>query len=184
MNVKNMVTGEQFRQYLTVFVSLEHYLKIEWYMKKIILPFLFVFCISSIYAQVTVVEKKDTTKLAEEVLGMNETTYDFGKIPQGKPVTHIFEVINNGKDSLKISNVQASCGCTTPEWEKDQVQAPGKKTKITVGYNAASEGQFLKSITIIYNGNQSKQIHIKGEVWKTPLTSAPENAALKSLKED
>jgi hypothetical protein len=183
MNVKNMITGEQFRTYLTVFVSLEHYLKIEWYMKKIILPFLFVFCISSIYAQVAVVEKKDTTSV-EEVLEMNEATYDFGKIPQGKPVTHVFEVINNGKDSLKISNVQASCGCTTPEWERDQAQAPGKKTKITVGYNAASEGQFLKSITITYNGTQSKQINIKGEVWKTPLTSAPENKELKSLKED
>lgn len=183
MNVKNMVTTEQFRRYLTVFVSLEHYLKIRWYMKKIFLPFLFVFCVSSIDAQVTAVEKKDA-KPAEEVLGMNETIYDFGKIPQGKPVTHIFEVINNGKDSLRISNVQASCGCTTPEWERDQVQAPGKKTKITVGYNAASEGQFLKAITITYNGSQSKQFNIKGEVWKTPLTSAPENKELKSLKED
>ena len=152
-------------------------------MKKLFLPFLLIFCVSSIYAQVTIDEKKDSNP-AEEVLGMNETVFDFGKIPQGKPVTHIFEVINNGKDSLRISNVQASCGCTTPEWERDQVQAPGKKTKITVGYNAASEGQFLKSITITYNGSQSRQINIKGEVWKTPLTSAPENKELKSLKEE
>jgi Protein of unknown function (DUF1573) len=153
-------------------------------MKKIFLPFLFIFCILSTRAQVALSEKKDSTKAVEEILGISEIIYDFGKIPQGKPVTHIFEVVNNGKDSLKISNVQASCGCTTPEWEQDKVQAPGKKTKITVGYNAASEGQFLKSITITYNGNQTRQINIKGEVWKTPLTSAPENAALKSLKED
>jgi len=151
-------------------------------MKRLFLPFLFVFCISSIYAQVAAVEKKDLK--APDVLGMNEVEFDFGKIPQGKPVTHIFEVVNNGKDSLKISNVQASCGCTTPEWERDQVQAPGKKTKITVGYNAASEGQFTKSITITYNGDQTKLITIKGEVWKTPLNSAPENKELKSLKED
>ena len=184
MNVKNMITAEQFRVYLTVFVSLTQYSKVQWIMKKIILPFLFVFYVSSIYAQSAVAEKTDTAKVVEEVLGMTETVYDFGKIPQGKPVTHIFEVINNGKDSLRISNVQASCGCTTPEWERDQVQAPGKKTKITVGYNAASEGQFMKYITVMYNGNQTKQITIKGEVWKTPLNSAPENAALKSLKED
>lgn len=121
---------------------------------------------------------------AEEVLVLKETVFDFGKIPQGKPVTHVFEVTNNGKDSLKISNVQASCGCTTPEWEREKVQAPGEKTAINVGYNAAAEGPFTKFITIAYNGNQTKQITIKGEVWKTPLTSAPENNSLKNLKEE
>ena len=124
------------------------------------------------------------TVLADESLGLKETTYDFGKIPQGKPVIHLFEVVNTGKDSLRISNVQASCGCTTPEWEREKVQAPGQSTKITVGYNAASEGIFSKFITVTYNGTQSKQITIKGEVWKTPLSSAPENAGLKGLKED
>ena len=122
--------------------------------------------------------------LADETLSLKETIYDFGKIPQGKPVVHLFEVVNKGQDSLKISNVQASCGCTTPEWERDKVQAPGQSTKITVGYNAASEGSFTKFITVTYNGTQSKQITIKGEVWKTPLSSAPENTGLKSLKED
>jgi hypothetical protein len=115
---------------------------------------------------------------------MQETTFDFGKIPQGKPVTHIFDAVNTGKDSLRISNVQASCGCTTPEWEREKVQAAGEKTKITVGYNAAAEGPFSKFITITYNGTQTKQLTIKGEVWKTPISSAPENKDLKSLKED
>ena len=122
--------------------------------------------------------------ITDESLGLKEAIYDFGKIPQGKPVTHVFEIVNNGMDSLKIANVQASCGCTTPDWERDKVQAPGQTTKITVGYNAASEGSFSKFITITYNGTQSKQITIKGDVWKTPLSSAPENAGLKSLKED
>lgn len=122
--------------------------------------------------------------ITDESFGLKETIYDFGKIPQGKPVIHVFEVVNTGKDSLKITNVQASCGCTTPDWERDKVQAPGQSTKITVGYNAASEGSFTKFITVTYNGTQSKQITIKGDVWKTPLSSAPENAGLKSLKED
>jgi hypothetical protein len=120
----------------------------------------------------------------QEVLGLKEEVYDFGRIPQGRPVTHIFNVDNIGQDSLKISNVQASCGCTTPEWERNKVQAPGEKTKITVGYNAAAEGPFSKYITITYNGTQTKQVTIKGEVWKTPATSAPENKDLKSLSEE
>ena len=48
-----------------------------------------------------------------EVLMLKEAEFDFGKIPQGKPVTHIFEVSNVGSTPLKILNVQASCGTIT-----------------------------------------------------------------------
>lgn len=119
---------------------------------------------------------------ADMMLSLKETEFDFAKIPQGKPVTHIFEVINKSKTPLKINNINASCGCTTPEWEKDKVVAPGEKTNITVGYNAAAEGPFTKFITVTYNDTQSKQITIKGEVWKTPGSSAPENKGLNDLK--
>ncbi len=119
---------------------------------------------------------------ATEALSMKEAEFDFGKIPQGKPVTHVFEIANMGKDSLKIVNVQASCGCTTPEWDRDKSLATGGAAKITVGYNAAAEGPFNKAVTITYNGTQTKVIFIKGEVWKTPAVSAPENKSLEDLK--
>ena len=119
---------------------------------------------------------------ADEMLSLKETEFDFGKIPQGKPVTHIFEVTNKSNLPLKIMQVNASCGCTTPTWEKDKTIAPGEKTTITVGYNAAAEGPFTKFITVSYNDTQSKQITIKGEVWKTPGSSAPENKAVNDLK--
>jgi hypothetical protein len=121
-------------------------------------------------------------KPADETLLLKETEHDFGKIPQGKPVTTVFTVTNSGKTPLKIENVQASCGCTTPEWEKDKAIEPGATSKITVGYNAAAEGPFTKTITITYNGTQTKQLAIKGEVWKTPAASAPANGAVNDLK--
>lgn len=157
--------------------------------KKKSLVFILIFSASICsHAQIlsTSSSSKDAVKVdapVSEILSMTELEFNFGKIPQGKPVTHIFEVKNNGKDTLKISNVQASCGCTTPEWERDKAIAPGKSTNIKVGYNAASEGPFTKFITISYNDNQSKQIYIKGEVWKTPASSAPENNNLNNLKE-
>lgn len=123
-----------------------------------------------------------TIAQADEMLTLKETEFDFGKIPQGKPVNHVFEVTNKSNVPLKITNVNASCGCTTPEWEKDKVIAPGENTKITVGYNAAAEGPFTKFITVTYNDTQSKQLTIKGEVWKTPGSSAPENKGLNDLK--
>ena len=116
-----------------------------------------------------------------ETLVLKETEFNFGKIPQGKPVTHVFEITNTGKDSLHIVNVQASCGCTTPEWERNKPVAPGATAKITVGYNAAAEGTFTKPVTITYNGSEIKQLFIKGEVWKTPTSSAPENRIIKDL---
>lgn len=117
-----------------------------------------------------------------ETLGLKETEFDFGKIPQGKPVTHIFEVSNTGTTPFKLDNVQASCGCTTPQWDKEKEIAAGQKSQITVGYNAAAEGPFTKSITVTYNGTQSRVLLIKGEVWKTPTTSAPTVDGANDLK--
>ena len=117
-----------------------------------------------------------------EVLQVKETEHDFGKIPQGKPVYYFFEIANTGATPLKLDNVQASCGCTTPEWNREAIAA-GASDKIKVGYNAAAEGNFEKFITITYNGNQTKQIKIKGTVWKAPVGSAPTNASVQILKQ-
>jgi hypothetical protein len=117
-----------------------------------------------------------------EVLQIKETEHNFGKIPQGKPVFYFFEIVNTGANPLKLDNVQASCGCTTPEWSREAIAA-GASDKIKVGYNAAAEGDFTKYITITYNGNQTKQIMIKGTVWKAPVGSAPTNASVQILKQ-
>ncbi len=111
-----------------------------------------------------------------------EHQHDFGSIRLGRPVTYTFEVTNTGRDSLHLENVSASCGCTTPEWTAGAV-APGKKTGIKVGYNAASEGPFEKSITLVYNGGQSKTIFIKGNVEKA-LPAVPLNASVELLKQN
>jgi len=118
----------------------------------------------------------------QEVLQMKETAFNFGTIPQGKPVYHFFEVTNTGKEPLKIDNVQTSCGCTTPEWSRDPI-APGATTMVKVGYNAAAEGNFEKSITILYNQSQAKHVKISGTVWKAPQGSAPVNASIQLLKQ-
>ena len=115
------------------------------------------------------------------LLQLKETEHDFAKIPQGKPVYYNFEIVNTGKTELKLDNVQASCGCTTPEWSHDPI-APGATAKIKVGYNAAAEGYFEKTITITYNTHQTKQLKIKGTVWKAPEGAAPANASVEFLK--
>ena len=116
-------------------------------------------------------------KQSNDVLQLKETQFNFGKIPQGKPVTHSFIIVNTGDSALLLENVQASCGCTTPEWSKSPI-LPGAESIIKVGYNAASEGAFEKSIVIFHNKGLIKTIVIKGEVFKAPEKVAPLNSSL------
>ena len=118
----------------------------------------------------------------KDALILKETEHDFGSIPQGKPVYYYFEIVNNTKMPLKLDHVQASCGCTTPEWNKEPIAA-GATDKIKVGFNAAAEGHFEKTITITFNGSNTKQLKIMGNVWKAPTGSAPANASVLFLKQ-
>ncbi len=122
-----------------------------------------------------------TAIVPEDVLSLKETEHDFSTIPQGKPVYYSFKIVNTGKTALKLDDVHASCGCTTPEWSREPIAA-GATALIKVGYNAAAEGVFEKFITVTYNSNQTKQIKIKGTVWKVPEGSAPANASVDFLK--
>jgi hypothetical protein len=122
------------------------------------------------------------TKAGQDDLVLIEAGHDFGRIRQGKPVNHNFEVINRGKTPLTIENVEASCGCTTPEWSESPI-APGAKSQVRVGFNASTEGEFKKTITIHYNDGKVKTLTISGVVYPAPTTSAPLNSSLSLLKQ-
>src|SRR5579871_4519589 len=117
-----------------------------------------------------------------DVLLVKENSYNFGKIPQGRPATTSFEIVNTGSVPLKLDNVQASCGCTTPVWSRDPIEA-GATAKIVVGYNAYAAGPFTKTVTVVYNTNMTKTLTISGEVYKAPASSAPDNASVQLLKQ-
>jgi archaellum component FlaG (FlaF/FlaG flagellin family) len=152
-------------------------------MKKIIFTLFSLVSISLVNAQTAApATKQEAPVIKQDVLLVKEPSHDFGKIPQGRPATYVFEVVNTGNVPLKLDNVQASCGCTTPQWNKEDI-APGATSKITVGYNAYADGPFEKTITIQYNQSQTKLLVIKGNVYKAPPTSAPENASVKLLKQ-
>ena len=78
---------------------------------------------------ITMAQGKPVAATQTDILQLKEPSFDFGRIPQGKPVTHVFVIQNTGKEPLALENVQASCGCTTPEWNKEAI-APGATAEI------------------------------------------------------
>lgn len=107
------------------------------------------------------------------VMKFKEETRNFGKIEQGKPVTQEFVFTNTGTDPIVITNVSASCGCTTPSYTKDPV-LPKQTGTIKATYNAAAMGSFNKSITVFSNAESpSLTLFLKGEVVDKAAAAKP-----------
>ena len=102
---------------------------------------------------------------AQGMIKFKETAHDFKKITEGTQATYSFEFTNTGKAPVVISNVQPSCGCTTPDWTREPIM-PGKTGKVTASYNSAGRpGSFNKTITVLNNGEVSQIIlTIQGSV--------------------
>lgn len=102
---------------------------------------------------------------AQGVLSFTETDFDFKNVAEGAVATHEFKFKNTGNQPIVIANVQASCGCTTPDWTKTPV-LPGKTGFIRAAYNSAGRpGQFSKTVTVTSNAKeQSMVLSIKGTV--------------------
>ncbi|MBI1306571.1 MAG: DUF1573 domain-containing protein [Bacteroidetes bacterium] len=102
------------------------------------------------------------------------TEHNFGTIKEGTQATYTFRFQNTGKDTLRLSSVQASCGCTTPKWTKDGI-AKGQYGEITVTYNSKGRpGNFTKTITVKHNGEGGTEyLTIRGVVESEPAQPTP-----------
>jgi hypothetical protein len=127
---------------------------------------------------VTPVNAQTTTSADPSTLGQfqfSEEEFDFGNINEGQVVEHIFNFTNNGQAPLVISNITASCGCTSPEWTKTPVN-PGEQGFVKVVFNsAAKSGAQAPTVTIQANTNPTvSRLRMKGSVTpKLAGASAP-----------
>lgn len=99
-------------------------------------------------------------------ISFSNESHNFGKINEiNGPVTYAFEFTNTGSEPLIISDVKASCGCTTPEWTKEPIK-PGTKSVIKAKFDPNGRpGNFNKTITVTSNADTpSKVLSITGEV--------------------
>lgn len=94
------------------------------------------------------------------VLTWDKSTHDFGNMEQGDVLEHTFKFTNTGNEPLVITNVQVSCGCTTPKgWPRDPVM-PGGSGELTVAFNSTGKmGAQTKPVTIVSNAiNDAKLV--------------------------
>ena len=105
------------------------------------------------------------TARAQAVMQFETDSHDFGKVAEGTVATYEFKFKNTGNQPVVIANVQASCGCTTPDWTKTPV-LPGKMGVIKAMFSSAGRpGVFNKTVTVTSNAAEpSKVLSIKGAV--------------------
>jgi hypothetical protein len=110
-------------------------------------------------------------EVIEKVLDTNLTTVEteqteieFQDLKVGTTSEAIFVLKNTGTKPLVIQMVDASCGCTVPEWEKQPIGA-GKSTEIKVKITPEKSEYFNKTVTVHCNTEKGQvMFSIRGTV--------------------
>ena len=94
----------------------------------------------------------------------DETLHNYGEILEDSDGTWSFAFKNLGDSAIIINRVRSTCGCTVPAWPRQPVE-PGASGNITVKYNTAQSGTFLKSVYVYSSAaNSPVKLQIKGRV--------------------
>jgi len=120
-------------------------------------------------------ETNDKAKAGLAEMTFISKEFDFGTIDEGDEIDAIFEFENTGKTDLIITNAKASCGCTVPEWPRDQAIKPGEKSQIKAHFKSRGKrNKQNKSVTLTTNTATGKEvIYVKGFVTPDPKTAKP-----------
>jgi Protein of unknown function (DUF1573) len=103
----------------------------------------------------------------QPVMLFDTLIHDFGTIIEGERVVCYFDYRNAGGTDLLITAVEASCGCTIPDWNREPV-GPGEQEHMKIIFDASGRiGAQLKSVTVRSNASNSLlRLTIKANVKK------------------
>lgn len=107
-----------------------------------------------------------TSVLAASKLKVDNPKFDFGEVFQGEKVSHAFEFVNVGDETLNIDRVRSSCGCTAVLVSEKSVR-PGEKGEIRTSFDSTRfRGAVTKTIYLYSNDpvRPTMQFQIKGKV--------------------
>jgi hypothetical protein len=123
-----------------------------------------------------------TAAMAAPELAVEQGTFNFGTIPQGKTVHHSFVIRNTGDALLQIKELNASCGCTAAKPSSSLV-APGRSAEIKVSFDSSNfSGNVQKSVTMTSNAGKTPSYTFKfqGNIVE-PLQVTPRQLTLGAI---
>jgi len=111
------------------------------------------------------VAERDAQAVYYPEMSFEATEHDFGSIAKGTAVEHVFKFTNTGKAPLVITNASSSCGCTVPEYPRNESIAPGETREMLVKFDGSGQGQTTKTVNITANTEKgTEQVRIKAFV--------------------
>ena len=140
-------------------------------MKKVLFMAVFASVFAFTNAQTGVIggnQNNDVTKEKSNAgISFGTLSHNFGNIIEGQIATYEFQFKNIGTEPLKLTQVKASCGCTTPKYPTTEIM-PGESANIRAEYNSAGRpGPFNKNIFVNSNAGDVT-LTILGNVVKEP----------------
>jgi len=107
---------------------------------------------------------EEKAKETGQEIWFEELMHDYGQIEEDSDGSWSFTFKNLGDKAIVINRVRSTCGCTVPDWPREPVE-PGASGEITVKYNTATTGTFLKSVVVYSSAaNSPVKLQIKGKV--------------------
>ena len=107
------------------------------------------------------------------IIAFESATVDLGIVTKGEPAAKKIAFINSGKVPLTITNIKASCGCTTVEgWQ--QTVAPGQQGSFELKIDTARfNGAITKTVDVESNAsNGMVRLTLKALIW-SPVAVNP-----------
>lgn len=94
--------------------------------------------------------------------------YNFGTVDSGTLVNHDYVFTNTGDQTLEVTGVNPSCGCTTAgNWDKRV--APGLTGKIPIEFNSAGYGGAVHKVVFVTCNDPAQTnviLNLQGTIWK------------------
>ncbi len=91
----------------------------------------------------------------------NKTEHDFGTVARGADTVFRFEVTNLYKQTMKITGVRSSCGCTTPTVENGTI-ATHEKGYIVAKFNTRTfVGRHGATLTVSFAPPYSAEVQVR-----------------------
>ena len=102
--------------------------------------------------------------LAQGVMEFENPAHDFGSLTEGDAATHAFAFVNAGTDTLRVREVETTCGCTVPTFSSRPL-APGDSGRVEVAYQTVGRvGAIDRVVRVVAVGAEPVLLRLQGTV--------------------